>query len=99
MPPQINPFDISDVPLNAGEFIQIVCTIKEGDLPISINWLLNDKKLQKFPEMSTMAAGKRGSILSIESVSHAHAGKYSCVAQNQAGQSTYSAELHVNGYY
>lgn len=46
-----------------------------------------------------MSAGKRGSILSIDSVSHAHAGKYTCVAKNKAGEATYSADLNVNGYY
>lgn len=86
------------MPLNAGEFVQLVCTIKEGDLPISIDWLLNDKKLKMFPEMSVMPAGMRGSILSIESVSHSHAGKYTCLAKNRAGQASYSDELAVNGY-
>lgn len=98
VPPQISPFDISDAPLNAGEYLQVTCTVREGDLPISIEWMLNDRKLEKFPEMSTMPAGKRGSILSIESISHAHAGKYTCVAKNRAGHAAYSAELHVNGY-
>lgn len=98
MPPQISPFDISEVPLNAGEFLQVTCTVKEGDLPITIKWLLNDKELELYPEMSTMPAGRRGSILSIESISHAHAGKYTCVAKNPAGEADYSAELNVNGY-
>lgn len=99
VPPQISPFDISDTPLNAGEYLQVTCTAREGDLPITIEWLLNDKKLEAFPELSTMPAGKRGSILSIESVSHSHAGKYTCVAKNPAGQTSYSAELNVNGCY
>lgn len=42
--------------------------------------------------------GKRSSILVIESVTHSHAGNYTCNANNSAGDASYVAELQVNGY-
>ena len=75
----------------------MTCTAKEGDLPIGIQWLLNGKPLDTYPEMSAAPAGKRGSVLSIESVTHAHAGKYTCLAKNGAGEASYSDFLNVNG--
>lgn len=35
--------------------------------------------------------------MTIESISHSLAGNYTCVAQNWAGFSEYTADLHVNG--
>lgn len=92
------PFDFGDVPLNAGEFLQVTCSVKGGDLPMKIVWFLNDRNVQEYPEMSISLIGKRGSALSIESVSHEHVGKYTCLAKNAAGEETYSTNLHVNGY-
>ncbi|XP_066245925.1 coxsackievirus and adenovirus receptor homolog, partial [Euwallacea similis] len=99
VPPQISPFIISDLPLNAGDYLQVTCTAREGDLPLNFDWLLNGKKLGTYPELAAMPAGKRGSILSIESISHEYAGKYTCVAKNAAGEASYSSDLDVNGYY
>ncbi|XP_066244763.1 cell adhesion molecule Dscam1 isoform X28 [Euwallacea similis] len=96
VPPQIAPFDISDAPLNAGEFLQVTCSVKGGDLPINISWLLNDEPVNTHPEISVSLIGKRGSALSIESVSHQHAGKYTCIASNIAGLERYSSSLDVN---
>lgn len=97
VPPQIAPFDISEDPLNAGEFFQVTCSVKGGDLPIKISWMLNNKDVALYPEISTSLIGKRGSALSIESISHEHAGKYTCLASNLAGNETYSSNLLVNG--
>ncbi|KAF7271145.1 hypothetical protein GWI33_015951 [Rhynchophorus ferrugineus] len=96
VPPQIAPFDFGEVPLNAGEFFQVACTVKEGDLPIKIYWTLNDKVLNESDEISISATGRRGSTLSIESIAHSHVGIYTCLAQNSAGNSSYSSFLHIN---
>lgn len=41
--------------------------------------------------------GKRVMLLNIDAVSGAHAGNYTCVASNLAGQVDFSAALIVNG--
>ncbi|CAH0555677.1 unnamed protein product [Brassicogethes aeneus] len=94
--PRITPFSFEDNPVHSGQFIQVSCSVTEGDLPVQIEWLLNGAKLEDYPEVSTTNIGKRGSILAIESVFHVHAGNYTCRATNKAGQETYTAELQVN---
>lgn len=44
-----------------------------------------------------MKAGKKASAITIESVQDQHAGIYTCLAENNAGQVRYSAQLDVNG--
>ncbi|XP_076265911.1 Down syndrome cell adhesion molecule 1 isoform X40 [Rhynchophorus ferrugineus] len=94
--PQIAPFDFGDNPLNVGEILQVICTVKEGDLPLNIRWMFNGKLLDESEEISMSPLGRRGSTLSIESLSHSHVGTYSCLAENHAGKSSYSSELNVN---
>lgn len=97
VPPQIAPFDFGETPLNAGEFLQVMCTAKEGDLPIKLHWTLNGKPLNLTSDLSVSPVGKRGSTLSIEAISHAHVGTFTCFAENLAGKTSFSSELRVNG--
>lgn len=84
--------------MHSGQFLQITCTVTEGDLPIDIKWQLNEIYHQDFPEVTTTRVGKRISMLAIESVSYAHAGNYTCIANNSVGEAVYTTELQVNGY-
>lgn len=99
MLPNIVPFDFGEESVHSGAFIQVYCTVKDGDLPLKIDWLLNGKDLNGFTEISTSSAGKRGSVLTIESVQYEHAGNFTCKAENIAGKAEYMATLQVNGYY
>lgn len=99
MLPSIVPFDFGEESVHLGAFIQVYCTVKDGDLPLEIMWLLNGKELSDFSGISTSPAGRRGSILSIESVQIENAGNFTCKAENKAGRAEYSTELKVNGYY
>lgn len=95
--PQIAPFDFGDDPVHSGQSVQVQCFVSEGDLPVTLEWNLNEKPLEDFPEISTVVVGKRSSILSIDSVSYTHAGNYTCKAKNRAGEASFSSELQVNG--
>lgn len=97
--PRITPFSFEDNPLHEGQFVEIHCSVSEGDLPLTIEWSLNGNDLSNYPEVSTSKIGKRTSILIIESVSYSNAGNYTCKVSNKAGESTHSAELQVNGYH
>ena len=67
-------------------------------MPISISWSLQgDQASVSDSRISTSQAGHRASFLSINSVSHRHTGVYTCTASNNAGTSTFSTELKVNG--
>lgn len=96
--PQIIPFDFGDLPVHAGQSVQVQCFVSEGDLPITIQWLFNGKHIEDFHEVSVTTVGKRSSILSIDSVSYDLAGNYTCKTKNEAGEALLSAELQVNGY-
>uniref|UniRef100_A0A1B0GLK3 Ig-like domain-containing protein n=1 Tax=Lutzomyia longipalpis TaxID=7200 RepID=A0A1B0GLK3_LUTLO len=96
VPPKIAPFDFGDEPLNFGEPASVQCTILGGDLPINVTWLLNNKSVDIFADISVAKIGKRVNVLTIEAVTGHHAGLYSCYATNRAGATDYSAQLAVN---
>ena len=48
-------------------------------------------------DVNTAQLGTSASMLSIESVDYHHSGEYTCMASNQAGTTTYTATLRVNG--
>lgn len=72
--------------------------VPNGDLPLTIEWTLNGESVKQFPQISLSKSGRRGSMLTIESVSDNLAGNYTCFASNKAGFYQHTAELHVNGY-
>lgn len=97
MVPQITPFDFGEDVLNAGDTVSMTCTVGKGDLPLKIHWTLNDKELHSENNVLINRSGKRISLLSIENVQHEHIGNYTCIAENEAGRSSHSAVLKVNG--
>lgn len=97
--PVIVPFDFGEESVHSGTFIQVYCTVKDGDLPLKIDWYLNGNQLNHFSEISVSSVGRRGSVLTIESVQYEHAGNFTCKAENQAGKTDYTAVLLVNGYW
>lgn len=95
--PQVTPFDFGEDILNAGETVSLTCTVGKGDLPLNIYWQLNNQSLNTGNGILINRNGKRISMLSIENVLHEHIGNYTCIAENQAGRSSHSATLKVNG--
>lgn len=100
MLPQILPFTFGDEPINAGEMTSVTCAVIKGDLPIEINWYLNEESI-KSNERSFFISqtSKRTSMLNIESIHAKHAGAYKCVANNSAGFAEIKSILTVNGIY
>lgn len=84
--------------MHEGQFAQVGCSVSEGDLPLEIQWTLNGRGIDYYSEIGVSTIGKRTSILVIESVTYTHAGNYTCKATNQAGESSYTAQLQVNGF-
>ena len=99
MPPIIAPFNIGEEPANWGEQVSATCTVLKGDKPIRIHWTLNNESITPLnhPDIAITRSGKMISLLSIDSVAAHHAGEYTCVASNKAGNSKRSALLVVNG--
>ncbi|XP_052841687.1 cell adhesion molecule Dscam2 isoform X17 [Drosophila gunungcola] len=97
VPPQIRPFDFGDEASNSGETMGIQCTAIKGDLPINITWVLNNHTLNSGDlDVVIGRMSSKSSTLNIDYIAAEHRGVYTCLARNQAGESSYSAELKVN---
>lgn len=96
--PHIGPFAISDGPANWGDMVSATCSIMKGDFPVKIVWTFNGKPISLHDSDITITnINKHMSALSIESVTARHAGEYTCVATNRAGNVSHSTTLVVNG--
>ncbi|KAL6435015.1 hypothetical protein ACFW04_005260 [Cataglyphis niger] len=95
--PHIGPFTISDGPANSGDMVSVTCSITKGDSPIKITWKFNGHTINPHDSDITITRiNKHMSALSIESVAARHAGEYTCVATNKAGNVSHSTTLAVN---
>ncbi|XP_008186192.1 Down syndrome cell adhesion molecule-like protein Dscam2 isoform X10 [Acyrthosiphon pisum] len=94
--PQILPFSFGDNPSNAGDKVQVGCTVAKGDQPLRINWNFYGEELSSNMGVSTMAVGDSMNVLFIPSVAPSNRGNYTCVAKNPAGYDSYTSQLLVN---
>lgn len=95
--PRITPFYFEDNPVHSGQYVQVSCSVTEGDFPINIFWQLNGEIVSNVADTTVTPVGKRTSSLEIESVTYKHAGNYTCTATNQAGAAVFTTGLLVNG--
>uniref|UniRef100_A0A182YKL3 Down syndrome cell adhesion molecule n=2 Tax=Neocellia TaxID=44535 RepID=A0A182YKL3_ANOST len=89
------PFDFGEEPVDMMNTVSINCVVSKGDTPIMIEWLFNGNRVTTNDGINIMKSGQKISILSIESVQSRHAGNYTCVARNKAGESQHTSELKV----
>lgn len=97
MSPKVASFTFGEIPYEAEQFVSVMCSVLQGDLPIRITWELNKQPLFSNNEIVIVQTSKRTSALSIESVSEKHVGNYSCIGMNEAGYDVHTASLLVNG--
>lgn len=91
------PFSFEEGPAQTGQAMTLMCSIPDGDLPLKIQWFLDMEPISEITGISASKIGKRTSVLNIESVQARHAGNYTCMAENNAGQVMFSTELKVYG--
>lgn len=91
------PFTFGEDPFEASQSATVQCSVISGDLPLNIEWLFNGHNINTIEDINVAKISKRASALSIESVSARHAGNYTCVGHNPAGNASFSAQLFVNG--
>ncbi len=96
-PPKIIPVTFGNPVFNEGAYAQAMCTVTEGDEPLSIKWSFHGHNISSNLGISTTNIGSRTSILIIPSVSHRHRGNYTCKASNPAGHVAFTTKLRVNG--
>lgn len=97
MSPQIHPFEFGEESVNSGEMAIVNCAVIKGDLPLKITWTLNTHPIETIEGVNIMQTKRRVSQLTIDDVQAHHAGKYTCWATNNAGNSSFSSYLRVNG--
>lgn len=95
--PRIIPFAFEKGPAQTGQYLTLQCSVPDGDLPLLIQWTLNDQQVSENLGITTIKAGKRSSLLTIDSVDDHHAGNFTCHAKNRAGKQTFTTELSVYG--
>ncbi|KAF4517358.1 hypothetical protein B566_EDAN018819 [Ephemera danica] len=93
--PHIKPFEFEGA-VNAGETVQLTCHVTKGDTPLNIAWYFDGKNLLPHLGIITSMFGVRANFLSIQSVRQSHAGRYTCLATNEAGTAAFAADLHIN---
>ena len=98
-PPKILPFSFGNEAVNEGERRQLLCTVIQGDEPLSIKWSMQGQDLGVGPDLITSQLGSHASILMLSSISYRHTGTYTCTVSNPAGAVAHSADLIVNGKY
>nr|NP_001036501.1 down syndrome cell adhesion molecule 1, isoform AA [Drosophila melanogaster]ABI31052.1 down syndrome cell adhesion molecule 1, isoform AA [Drosophila melanogaster] len=94
--PQIVPFDFGEETVNELDMVSASCTVNKGDLPIDVAWTKNGGRVYTNDGIVVTKTSTRMSVLSIESARARHAGNYSCVATNNAGETRQWAVLAVN---
>jgi hypothetical protein len=90
-------FEFGDEPFDMMSTTIVSCAVTKGDLPIDIKWLFNGRHLRTNDGILLTNKGLRISMLSIESVQPRHAGNYTCIAKNNAGEAQHTSELKVIG--
>lgn len=93
------PFTFGEEPLEASTSSTVQCSVTTGDLPLRIEWLFNNRSINTLDDVIVAKISKRASALSIESVTAQHVGNYTCVGSNDAGNTSFTAQLFVNGWF
>jgi Immunoglobulin domain len=101
--PQIVPFSFGEEEVNFDESITATCSIIKGDIPLKVWWKFTETNELMAYNLTTndgvvvTKPSQKISILAIDAVKARHRGNYTCIAQNKAGNTQFSAFLSVNG--
>lgn len=64
---------------------------------MEIEWLFNRHEVSNRDDVKVTSLGRRISALNIDSVNEENSGNYTCLARNEAGESSFTANLIVKG--
>ena len=90
--------------LRLGQRVSMLCSVTDGDLPISLTWFRDDAKM-----LTATSSGNDGivisqigsyeSVLRIDHLRPGHNANFTCVAENPAGSAAHSQTLRVKGTF
>ena len=101
VPPTINKFSVGEH-LRLGQRVSMLCSVTDGDLPLTLKWYRHDQLL--LPEaaasgISITEIGHYESVLRIDNLRPEHNANFTCVAENYAGVAQHSQTLRVKGKF
>lgn len=85
------------VHVHTGDSIGFICTISEGDPPITFQWTKDGKSASSLPNINVNEGNGYSSTLVISQSTSVHRGMYSCIAINSVGFSINIMNLEVDG--
>jgi hypothetical protein len=71
--------------------------VVEGSAPVKVRWTLNGQPLGSHRRMNALSLGDSGSVLTVPALDGEHSGNITCIAENFAGNASYTAFLNVTG--
>ena len=96
--PVLIPLYLPSERADAGAFVQLTCIVASGDLPLSFQWSFNGNPLDTGDtSVAISRVSPQMSLLVLSAVSLGQAGNYTCHVSNQAGSTSSSIHVKVNG--
>ncbi|KAG8178107.1 hypothetical protein JTE90_017454 [Oedothorax gibbosus] len=78
-----------------GDFVSVVCIIKDGSQPISFEWFKNGDEFKTSNKDTRIENSPITSVLILNSVTSESDGNYTCTARNSFGRDQHSSSLKV----
>ena len=87
--------------LRLGQRVSMLCSVTDGDLPISLTWFRDEAKMipssSASSDIDISQIGSYESVLRIDHLRPGHNANFTCVAENPAGSAAHSQMLRVKG--
>lgn len=101
-PPRVGPFEFP-ADLQVGMRARAMCAVSQGDAPFRFSWTQDGRRIES--EVPTSESGalfrvqhfRDYSLLTVDTLTLAHAGNITCLVGNDAAKTSQSAMLKVNG--
>ncbi|XP_067139876.1 cell adhesion molecule DSCAML1-like [Centruroides vittatus] len=95
VPPKIVP-QVSENNLREGQRYMAICSIAEGDPPLTFQWSKNGKTLKESSHLTIRRQDDFSTSLIIASVKGSDSGNYTCLVSNRAGSDSLVTKLFVS---
>lgn len=81
--------------LALGDILELYCTVKRGEPPLTFRWLYNGRDIAKSKHLVTTLGSS--SHLSIGKIESDDVGNYTCIVSNAVGNSEVTANIVIEG--
>lgn len=94
-PKFVRPF-LEDMYFQFGKFATIMCSLEDGDPPISFSWTKDGSLATSLPDIQVINQ-KFSSFLTISPTTSVHSGAYFCKASNPVSWAAMAVNIYING--